>query len=201
MRDIDDDEDDDDRPIRRPKEVNGLGVAAFIFGVLALAISWLPPYNFAVVPLGGIGFLLACLGLVISFINSRISSTWPATALLLCLMAFGLLVLTTPEITEAIEREWARQELESKKARLDALKEAEAKAAALPPAPTPAPEPPPPLPSDPQAKVALESATSARFNGNEAAAIYMLRKLIKAHPGTAEAQAAKDQLAEMRAKP
>lgn len=60
---------------------------------------------------------------------------------------------------------------------------------------------PEPLPSNPEAKAALESARAARVEGNEKSAIRTLRRLIKAHPGTAEAREAEKQLREMGAKP
>lgn len=190
MRNVDIDDDDDEvRPIRRAKEVNPLGIAGFIFGVLALAVSWLPPYNQAVLPLGGIGLLLSVLGLVISFINRRVGSTWPATALLLCLMAFGLMVFTSPVVLEAIEREWTRQDRE-------------AKAPAPPPqavaVPAPAPEfVPPPLPSNAHAKSELARAKAHRLDDNDLGAAWILRELVRNHPDTAEAEEARKQLAEM----
>lgn len=92
------------RPHHRERKVNAFGVGAFIFGILALMVCWIPLIQILVVPLATIGVLLAVVGLATALIGGRSGFGWPATGLVLCVMAYGAATYLAGQYANAMNR-------------------------------------------------------------------------------------------------
>lgn len=70
--------------------INPLGVASLVLGIIACLFCWIPFLGLVVIPVGGIGCVLAVVGLVISRTNKKTGYIWPVGGLVTCLLSIGL---------------------------------------------------------------------------------------------------------------
>jgi hypothetical protein len=72
----------------QPRRVNPLGVAAFIFGVLALLICWIPLIGVFSIIFALMGVLLGFTGLILGWTSRRFDTIWAWTGVALSIFAF-----------------------------------------------------------------------------------------------------------------
>jgi hypothetical protein len=61
-------------PNREPKNANPLGLASFVFGLLALLVCWIPLLNLVAFPLAAIGATLGLIGLLVGLLMRGVLS-------------------------------------------------------------------------------------------------------------------------------
>lgn len=83
---------------------NGVGVASLIFGVLALAICWIPFLGLLAWPLAGFALLLGVVGLLIAAFDGRSGFGSPIGGIVSGVVAMALSFAITGVTSQAVSR-------------------------------------------------------------------------------------------------
>ncbi len=79
-----------DQPPARPNASTPIGVIAFMIGVVALAVAWIPYLGMLAVPVAGAGVVLAIVGIVVGRAAGQRRVLLPLGAMFLCLISIAV---------------------------------------------------------------------------------------------------------------
>lgn len=85
------------------KEVNGLGVAGLVLGIIAALTCWIPFVGMLTVPFAALGVIFCIIGLITAIAANRSSPGMPIAGLIVCLTAIGVAVMMTGSAAVAID--------------------------------------------------------------------------------------------------
>jgi hypothetical protein len=84
--------------------VSPLGIASLVLGIIACLFCWIPFLGLFVIPLAGIGLLLALVGLIMASVNRKTGFVFPISGGIVCLLSITIALVMTGGFAVLIQK-------------------------------------------------------------------------------------------------
>jgi len=99
-----------EQPKPEPKEVvveikkgaSPLGIASLVIGIIAILFCWIPFLGLLSIPIAGIGFLLAVIGITISCVSKKTGFVFSISGGIVCIFSVLIALLITGGISKSV---------------------------------------------------------------------------------------------------